>query len=103
MTATMPETDEALGGNLPALDLTDPANLEAFYGNFAFFDHYRKSILSQCYEMVRATVPTGEKWTEAKIENYARQHPVYLDFLATHFRGREQRERNVWESLRNGA
>jgi hypothetical protein len=100
MTATMTETDEALGGNLPGLDLSDPANLEAFYGNFAFFDHYRKSVLAQCYELERAKVPDGAKVTEARLENLARLNPIYLDFLATHFQGRQARERNVFDSLR---
>jgi hypothetical protein len=104
MTATMPETDEALGGNLPALDLTDPANLEAFYGNFAFFDHYRKSILAQCHELLRGKYASeNEKVTETRLENEARVHPIYLDFLAEHFNGRQKREQNVFDSLRNGA
>ncbi len=99
--ATMPET--ALGGNLPDLDLNDPAQLEAFYGNFAFFDHYRKSILSQCHELLRAQYLEAEsKVTEARLENEARIHPLYLDFLAAHFVGRHQRELNVLQSLRNG-
>ena len=95
-------SDEPLGGNLPPLDLEDPANLEAFYGNFAFFDHYRKSILAQCRELVRAKC-VGEKITEARIDDLARTLPLYLDFLAEHFVGREKREQNVYQSLRNGA
>lgn len=95
---------EALGGNLPPLDLTDPAQLEAFYGNFAFFDHYRKSILAQCHELLRAKyLEAGEKITETRLENEARVHPIYLDFLSEHFKGRHQREQNVLASLRNGA
>lgn len=99
----MTDETEALGGNLPQLDLENPANLEAFYGSYAFFDHYRKAILSQCWELERAKVPAGEKSTEAKLENLARLNPIYLDFLAVHFKGRERREQNIWESLRNGA
>jgi hypothetical protein len=102
MTTIAPEV--ALGGNLPELDLSDPAQLEAFYGAFAFFDHYRKSILSQCWELLRAKyIAAGEKVTEARLENEARTHPIYLDFLAQHFQGRHQREQNVWSSLRSGA
>lgn len=97
------QKEAALGGNLPTLDLSDPAQLEAFYGSFAFFDHWRKSVLAQCYELERAKADAaGEKCTEAKLENRARLNPIYLDFLATHFQGRHQRERNVFESLRNG-
>lgn len=95
---------EPLGGNLPQLDLTNPANLETLYGNYGFFDHYRKSVLSQCHEILRAQYSVkAEKVTETKLENEARIHPLYLDFLAVHFKGREKREQNVWESLRNGA
>lgn len=98
----MPDT--ALGGNLPPLNLDDPAQLEAFYGNFAFFDHYRKSVLAECYEIERAkAAQAGEKVTEARLENLARLHPNYLDFLGQHFNGRHQREQNVVESLRRGA
>lgn len=92
---------ELLGGNLPALDLTDPALLETFYGNYSFFDHYRKSVLAECYEVERArAAASGEKVTEARLENLSRLHPNYLDFLSTHFLGRHQRERNVFDSLR---
>jgi hypothetical protein len=102
--STTLEPEVALGGNMPELDLSDPAQLEAFYGNFAFFDHYRKSILAQCWEIERAkAAAANEKITEARLENLARLNPIYLDFLATHFNGRHQREQNVWSSLRNGA
>ncbi len=103
MSAPAAVDEQALGGNLPELNLSDPAQLEAWYGNFAFFDHYRKAILSQCYELERAKVPDGQKTTEARLENLARLNPIYLDFLSEHFKGREQRERNVWDSLRTGA
>lgn len=95
--------DEALGGNIPALDLTDPAQLETFYSNFSFFEIYRKAVLSQCYELERAKVSDGQKVTEARLENLARLNPIYLDFLAEHFHGRHQRERNIYDSLRAGA
>lgn len=92
---------EALGGNLPAVNLEDPAQLEAFYGNFAFFDHYRKSVLAECYEMERAkALESQTKITEAQLENRARLHPNYLDFLAVHFNGRHKREQNILDSLR---
>ncbi len=101
---TVTNIESPLGGNVPALDLSDPAQLEAFYGSFAFFDHYRKSILAQCTELLRAKyLAATEKVTETRLENEARLHPIYLDFLGEHFRGREQRERNVYQSLRHGA
>jgi hypothetical protein len=95
--------DLPLGGNIPDIDLKDPAQLETFYGNFAFFDHYRKAVLSQCHELLRAKYINKEKVTEQRLENESRTHPIYLSFLTEHFHGRHQRERNVWESLRRGS
>jgi hypothetical protein len=91
---------DVLGGNLPEVNLNDPAQLEAFYGNFAFFDHYRKSVLAECHELERAkALESGSKTTETQLENRARLHPNYIDFLSTHFNGRHQREQNVRDSL----
>jgi hypothetical protein len=98
MTVPTMEPEVVLGGNLPELNLGDPAQLEAFYGNFAFFDHYRKSVLAQCRELVRAKF-VGEKITEARLDDLARLHPNYLDFLGEHFVGRHEREKNIRESL----
>jgi hypothetical protein len=103
MTAEEQEIEEALGGNVPRIDFTDPAMLETMYGNYSFFDHYRTAVLAQCTELVRADFNLrGEKITEDRLKNIGRTHPIYLDFLGTHFRGRHEREKNVWESLRSG-
>jgi hypothetical protein len=98
------DTDEALGGNLPLLDLNDPAQLEALFGNFGIWDHYRKSVLADCREIIRAQfVEKGEKVTESRLDDLARLHPHYLDLLAKGLDGRRAREQNVWDSLRGGA
>jgi hypothetical protein len=99
---TTEEPDAPLGGNIPDIDLTDPAQLETFYGNYSFFDHYRKAVLAQCHELLRARY-IGQKITEQRLENESRTHPIYLSFLTEHFHGRHQRELNVWESLRRGS
>jgi hypothetical protein len=86
--------------DVPAVDFSDPAALEAMYGNYSFFDHYRKVVLASCEELIRGRAAAdGEKITEKRIESLARLHPNYLDFLATHYEGRSLREKNVRDSM----
>lgn len=87
-------------GKLPDCDRTDPAALEAFYGNFGFAESYRKVVLSNCREIVRASASlTKSKLSEARIDDLARTHSLYLDFLATHLEGRRLREKNAREEM----
>lgn len=95
-------TVPAYGIDVPDWSEEDPASLEAWFGNYSFFDHYRKVILSNCMELERAKA-AGEKITEARLEALARLHPNYITFLADALGGRIARERNVRDSLRNGA
>jgi hypothetical protein len=95
-------TAPAYGIDVPDWSEEDPASLEAWFGNYSFFDHYRKVILSNCMELERAKA-AGEKITETRLDSLARLHPNYLQFLADSLQGRTARERNVRESLRNGA
>lgn len=88
---------DRLRDNVPDVDLEDPASLECFYGNFGFFEIWRKVVLSNCKEIVRAT--STEKLTEARLDDLARLHPNYLDFITTHLMGRTLREQNVLQSL----
>lgn len=84
---------------VPDCDFNDPASLESWYGNFGWFEHYRKVVLSNCEELVRAKAAvSNEKITETRITSLARQHPNYLGFLEEHLHGRILRERNVIES-----
>jgi hypothetical protein len=89
---------DKLGDKIPDCDMTDPAALESFYGNYSFFEHYRKCVLSNCREIVRATVGVSTKLTVDRVDDLARTHPLYLDFLATHLHGRRLREKNVLDS-----
>jgi hypothetical protein len=101
MTATMPETEEpVLGGMVPEIN-SDPAFLEAMFGNYGIWDHYRKVVQANCEEMIRAEFAgRNEKITESRIEALGRLHPNYLSFLADGLNGRQQREQNVFDSLR---
>ncbi len=99
MTTTIVDENGAEVADVPTVDHNDPASLEAMYGNYSFFDHYRKAVLASCQEVIRAkAAANSEKITESRIDALARIHPAYLDFLATHFEGRRLREVNVRDS-----
>lgn len=74
----------------------DPALLAALYSGFAYAEHWRKIVLSICHELVRASAALSkQKLTEKRLENLARQHPSYLQFLEIHLRGRVKWEREA--------
>lgn len=100
----MTESGDRIGERMPVIDLTNPGEVEAFYGNFSFCDHWRKTVLSNCKEIVRAKYElAGAKISESRIEDLARTHDIYLDYLTEHLKGRTIREDNVRETLRTGA
>lgn len=84
---------------VPQVDMIDPAALEAWYGPFGFCEYYRKCVLANCREIIRATIGIETKLTEARLDDLARNHDAYLDFLATHLQGRHLREREVRKSM----
>ncbi len=92
-----PTTGEVLR-EIPVCDMTNPADLASWYGNFGFFDHYRKVVLAAAKEIERAKA-AGEKRTETKLEDDARCSALYFDFLGTHLRGRQMWEQNVRDSF----
>jgi hypothetical protein len=85
---------------LPVCDTSDPASLEAFFGNYGYADHFRKVVLSNCAEIIRAEAT--EKISEARIDQLAHIHPLYVDFLIQSLNGRRLREQNVRESIVSG-
>lgn len=90
----------ALDKALPNCDTNDPGALEAWYGAFGYADHWRKCVLSDCREVIRAsTTLAGSKLSEARIDDLARLHANYLEFLTVHLQGRILRERNVRQSM----
>ena|ERR1035437_10208218 len=100
---TDPSTGEVLP-SLPHCDASNPADLEAFYGNFGFFELYRKVVLADAKEIIRAkAVAAAEKITESRIDDLSRTSDLYVNFLAVHLKGRQLREQNVLDSNRNGA
>ena len=99
MTYTDTDTGDA-NVELPECDLSNPADVEAWYGNYSFFDHYRNCVLADCKEIERAKASvSGEKVTEERLKDLARRNDIYLTFLAKHLNGRRAREVNVRESF----
>jgi hypothetical protein len=73
----------------PDRESDDPAVLAAFYSGFAYAEHYRKVVLSQCREIVRARYALrNERVTESRLDDLARTHPIYLSYLEKHLQGR---------------
>ena len=95
MTTTIEEADVLTGETAlaPDRESDDYAVLAAWYSGFAYAEHYRKVVQPQCRELVRGTYATkGEKITEARLDDLARLHPIYLDYLARHLAGRTKWE-----------
>lgn len=85
---------------LPTCNTSDPADLEAWYGNFGYADHFRKVVLSNCAEIIRASAT--DKLSEARIDQLAHTHDLYVDFLIQCLNGRRMREQNVRDSFVQG-
>lgn len=89
------------GYELPSCDTSDPAQLAAWFGNYSFFDHFRKVVLSNCEEIIRAEAAVkGEKITDGRTDTLAHVHPNYLQFLADGLEGRILYEREVRAAMR---
>jgi hypothetical protein len=92
----MTEVGDRAGDWMPACDTTNPAELEAFYGPWGYAEHWRKVCLANCRELVRAGAVLGnQKVTESRIDDLARTHGIYLQFLTDHLHGRRIREEEV--------
>jgi hypothetical protein len=99
-------TDTVTGFVVPATgeaheyDPTNPGDLEAWFGPFAHGEHFRKVILASCREAVRADYTLRqEKVSEARLDDLARTHERYIDWLVYTLNGRRLREQNVLASL----
>ena len=96
----MTETGDRLAvREMPEYDSADPADLEAWFGNFGYDERLRKVVLSNCKEIVRARYELAkEKISESRIDDLAHVHDNYLDFLVASLNGRRLREQNVLAS-----
>lgn len=74
---------------IPEPDPDEYHELAAFYSGYAFYEVYRKTVLAACRELVRAGAGvSGQRISEARIDDLARQRPEYLEFLTKHLQGR---------------
>jgi hypothetical protein len=86
--------------DVPVCETTDPGQLEAWYGPYGFFEHYRKIVLANCREIVRATAALqGQKITVDRTDDLGRLHANYLSFLTEHLKGRQLREQMARERM----
>lgn len=84
---------------VPLTDDDDWATLAAWHSGFAYAETYRKVTLSHCAELVRAScAAAGRKVSEGRIQDMARLHPQYLDFLRRMLEGRIKWEREYRKS-----
>lgn len=84
--------------DIPEFD-EDPALLSAMFLGYAQQEQWRKVVLATCRELVRAGAATaGRRLSEARIDDLARMHRSYLEFLEKSLRARVQFERNVKDS-----
>ena len=94
------DSGDRIGDREPSCDTDNPADLEAWYGPFGYADHWRKVVLANAREIVRATnTLAGEKLSEARIDDRARTSNAYIEFLTVHLDGRRKREENVLASM----
>lgn len=83
-------------GEAHEYDATDPASLEAWFGAFGHAEHFRKVVLASCREALRAKyAASGEKITEARLDDLSRTHDRYVDWLIYTLNGRVLREQNA--------
>lgn len=90
---------------MPLVNLDNPAEVEALFGNFGLADHFRKVILATCAELIRAGAAVTEppvKITESRVDDLAHTHEKYIDFLLLCLNGRRQREQNVMDTISQG-
>lgn len=91
---------DRLAEKLPDFDLDDEAVRDALYGNFGHYDDWRSVVLANCAEIVRAT--TKEKLVGDRVKDLAKTHPLYLDFLTTHFMGKAEYSRDKKKAAGGG-
>ena len=97
---TLATHDGEVVAEFPGCDTSDPASLEAYYGNFGFAEHIRKVVLANCREIERAkAIARAEKVSEARLDDLCRLNSAYVQFLIEHLAGRTLRERNVLQSM----
>ena len=88
---------------MPMWNSDDPADLEAWFGNFGHAEHLRKVVLASAREAERAkALDSTSKITESRLDDLARVNPRYVQYLIDTLNGRRLREENVRQTLMRG-
>jgi hypothetical protein len=88
--------------DIPAIDMDDPGMVEAWFapGSYSHYEHYRKVVLAQCKELIRAKASVdGSKLSETRIDDLSRLHDNYLSYLRDSLEGRSIRETMVRQRM----
>lgn len=87
---------------IPRCDVNNPGDLAAWYAGFAFDERYRKVVLANATELVRARAALVEaSVSEARLKDLARLEPIYLDYLASGLVGRKRYEDDMIAARRS--
>jgi hypothetical protein len=74
---------------IPDRETDTPEELAAWFSGYSMFEMYRKVLLANCRELVRARFAVnGEKITEARLDDLGRLEPAYLNYLERGLHGR---------------
>lgn len=86
---------------IPDRESDAPEVLSAWYhGTDCFYQAYRKVVLAALGELLRAQFDAqGVKVTEKRLDDRARTHGIYLQFLETHLAGMQRYEK-MWLEMR---
>ena len=88
---------------IPVCDMSNPGDLESWYGPYGWCEHIRKSVLSMCAELIRAeSVAEGVKLSESRVSDLAHTHDLYMAFHAQTLHGKRLRQQNVYDSIEGG-
>lgn len=89
--------------DIPACDFNDPAALDAWFGRNNMAEHWRKCVLALCRDMERARFEgAGVRYTVDKVDDAARQNPIYVKWLLQCLEGARLREK-AWQDAATGA
>lgn len=89
--------------DIPLCDFDDPAALEAWWGRNQLAEQWRKCVLALCRDLERAKFEAaGVRYTVDKVDDRARQNPIYTDYLLHCLQGARLREQ-AWRDAASGS
>jgi len=84
-----------------AIDVAEEESYEvlaALHSGYAYSERWRKIVIAGCRESIRASAAiSGQKLSEARIDDLAHLSSAYLSFIEAHLRSRIKFERAFLE------